>query len=57
MGAGSGFGGALVAVFYLVKYRGMRVRFAGLRPRVTLAPREAVREELEETEVTATRTS
>lgn len=57
VGAASGFAAALVGVFYLVKYRGMRVRFAGLRPRVTLAPREAVREELEETEVTATRTS
>lgn len=57
VGAASGFAAALVGVFYLVKYRGMRVRFAGLRPRVTLAPREAVREELEETEATATRTS
>ncbi|NUU06846.1 MFS transporter [Leifsonia sp. C5G2] len=57
VGAASGFAAALVGVFYLVKYRGMRLRFAGLRPRVTLAPRETVREELEETEVTATRTS
>ncbi|MDN4598215.1 MFS transporter [Leifsonia virtsii] len=57
VGAASGFAAALVGVFYLVKYRGMRVRFTGLRPRVTLAPRETVREELEETEVTATRTS
>jgi MFS family permease len=57
VGAASGFAAALVGVFYLVKYRGMRVRFSGLRPRVTLAPREAVREELEETEATATRTS
>jgi len=57
VGAASGFAAALVGVFYLVKYRGMRVRFSGLRPRVTLAPRETVREELEETEVTATRTS
>ncbi|MEN0084519.1 MAG: MFS transporter [Leifsonia sp.] len=57
VGAASGFVAALVGVFYLVKYRGMRVRFTGLRPRVTLAPRETVREELEETEVTATRTS
>ncbi|RDV45734.1 MFS transporter [Leifsonia sp. ku-ls] len=57
VGAASGFAAALVGVFYLVKYRGMRVRFSGLRPRVTLAAREAVREELEETEATATRTS
>lgn len=57
VGAASGFAAALVGVFYLVKYRGLRVRFAGMRPRVVLAPRELVREELEETEVTATRTS
>lgn len=57
VGAASGFAAALVGVFYLVKYRGMRIRFSGLRPQVTLAPRETLREELEETEVTATRTS
>ncbi|MFF9564126.1 MFS transporter [Leifsonia sp. NPDC014704] len=57
VGAASGFAAALVGVIYLVKYRGLRVRFAGLRPRVVLAPREVVREELEETEATATRTS
>jgi MFS family permease len=57
VGAASGFAAALVGVFYLVKYRGMRVRFTGLRPSLTLAPREAAREELEEAEVTATRAS
>ncbi|MDR6611727.1 MFS family permease [Leifsonia sp. 1010] len=57
VGAASGFAAALVGVIYLVKYRGLRVRFAGLRPRVVLAPREVVREELEGTEATATRTS
>ncbi|MGO4298573.1 MFS transporter [Leifsonia sp. RAF41] len=57
VGAASGFAAALVGVFYLVKYRGLRVRFAGMRPRVVLAPREVVREELEETEATATRAS
>lgn len=57
VGAASGFAAALVGVFYLVKYRGLRLRFEGMRPRVVLAPREVVREELEETEVTATRTS
>ncbi|MGO4594681.1 MFS transporter [Leifsonia sp. 2TAF2] len=57
VGAASGFAAALVGVFYLIKYRGLRVRFAGMRPRVVLAPREVVREELEENEVTATRTS
>jgi hypothetical protein len=40
-----------------VKYRGMRVRFTGLRPSVVLSPREEVREELEEAEATATRAS
>lgn len=57
VGAASGFAAALVGVFYLVKYRGMRLRFAGFRPRVTLPAREEVREELAETEGTATRTS
>ena len=57
VGAAAGFPAALVGVFYLVKYRGLRVRFAGMRPRVVLAPREVVREELEETEATATRAS
>ncbi|MGH1549900.1 MFS transporter [Leifsonia poae] len=57
VGAASGFAAALVGVFYLVKYRGLRLRFEGMRPSFVLAPREVVREELEETEVTATRTS
>ncbi|KQR51443.1 MFS transporter [Leifsonia sp. Leaf336] len=57
VGAASGFAAALVGVFYLVKYRGMRVRFTGLRPRVVLTPREEAREELEEAEATATRAS
>lgn len=57
VGAASGFAAALVGVFYLVKYRGLRLRFAGMRPSFVLAPREVVREELEETEATATRTS
>ncbi|SEB12196.1 MFS transporter [Leifsonia sp. 21MFCrub1.1] len=57
VGAASGFAAALVGVIYLVKYRGLRVRFTGLRPRVVLAPREVVREELQEVEATATRTS
>ena len=55
VGAASGFAAALVGVFYLVKYRGLRVRFSGMRPAVTLNPREIVREELEEAEATATR--
>ncbi|MEV8213757.1 MFS transporter [Leifsonia sp. NPDC077715] len=57
VGAASGFAAALVGVFYLVKYRGLRLRFEGMRPSFVLAPREIVREELEETEATATRTS
>ncbi|WP_348790105.1 MFS transporter [Leifsonia sp. NPDC080035] len=57
VGGASGFLAALVGVFYLVKYRGLRVRFSGIRPRVTLSPREEAREELEGTEATATRTS
>ncbi|CAM5451713.1 MFS transporter [Leifsonia shinshuensis] len=57
VGAASGFAAALVGVFYLVRYRGLRVRFRGLRPRVVLTPREEAREELEETEATATRAS
>jgi MFS family permease len=57
VGAASGFAAALVGVFYLVKYRGLRVRFTRMRPSVVLAPREVLREELEETEATATRTS
>ncbi|MFB9745920.1 MFS transporter [Leifsonia shinshuensis] len=57
VGAASGFAAALVGVFYLVRYRGLRVRFSGFRPRVVLSPHEAAREELEETEATATRAS
>ncbi|WP_285114577.1 MFS transporter [Leifsonia sp. fls2-241-R2A-40a] len=57
VGAASGIAAALVGLIYLVMYRGLRVRFAGLRPRVELTPREVVREELEETEATATRAS
>ncbi|WP_431221518.1 MFS transporter [Leifsonia xyli] len=57
VGAASGFAAGLVGVFYLVKYRGLRVRFGGTRPRFVLAPREVAREELEEAEATATRAS
>ncbi len=57
VGAASGFAAALVGVFYLVKYRGLRLRFEGMRPNFVLAPREVVREGLETTEATATRTS
>ncbi|MFF2050631.1 MFS transporter [Leifsonia sp. NPDC058194] len=57
VGGASGFAAALVGVFYLVKYRGLRVRFSGMRPRVTVNAREEVREELADTEATATRTS
>ena len=57
VGAASGFAAALVGVFYLVKYRGLRVRFSGVGPRVVLTPREQLREELADTEATATRTS
>lgn len=57
VGAASGFAAALVGVFYLVRYRGLRVRFTGVRPRVTVNAREELREELADTEATATRTS
>lgn len=57
VGAASGFAAALVGVAYLVRYRGLRVRFSGMRPRVALSPREEAREELEEAEATATRAS
>lgn len=57
VGAASGFAAALVGVFYLVKHRGLRVRFSGMVPRVVLTPRETAREELEEAEATATRAS
>ncbi|MDR6972520.1 MFS transporter [Leifsonia shinshuensis] len=57
VGAASGFAAALVGVFYLIRYRGLRVRFAGIKPSFVLAPREVVREELVETEATVTRTS
>jgi MFS family permease len=57
VGAASGFAAALVGVLYLVKYRGLRVRFSGMVPRVELTPRETAREELEEQEATATRAS
>lgn len=49
VGAASGFVAALVGVFYLVKYRGLRVRFAGIRPHVVLSPRDEAREATEAT--------
>jgi MFS family permease len=57
VGAASGFAAAMVGVFYLIKYRGLRLRFSGLRPTLTVSPREAAREQLLDVEATATRTS
>jgi MFS family permease len=57
VGAASGFAAALVGVFYLVRFRGLRLRLSGFRPRFTVDPREELREELADTEATATRTS
>jgi MFS family permease len=57
VGAASGFAAALVGVFYLVRYRHLRVQFRAWRPRVTLDPRADLREELADTEATATRAS
>ena len=57
VGAASGFAAALVGVVYLVKYRGLRLRFSGRRPTLSVTPREAAREELADVESTATRTS
>lgn len=57
VGAASGFAAALVGIVYLVRYRGLRLRFEGMRPRVTVNAREELREELADTEATATRTS
>jgi len=41
VGASSGFLAALLGVAYLVRYRGLRLRLEGLRPRVTLPAPEA----------------
>ncbi|MFF1876858.1 MFS transporter [Leifsonia sp. NPDC058230] len=57
VGAASGFAAALVGVFYLVKYRNLRLRVQAWRPRFTLDAREEVREELAESEATAARAS
>ncbi|MGJ4845809.1 MULTISPECIES: MFS transporter [unclassified Leifsonia] len=57
VGAASGFAAAIVGVFYLVKYRHLRLRFAAWRPRFTLSPREVAREDLADTEATAARAS
>ncbi len=57
VGAASGFAAALVGVIYLVKYRNLRLRFTSWRPRFTVDAREEVREELADTEATATRAS
>jgi MFS family permease len=57
VGAASGFAAALVGVFYLVKYRNLRLRFQAWRPRLTLDAREELREELADTEATAARAS
>jgi MFS family permease len=57
VGAASGFAAAIVGVFYLVKYRSLRLRFTSWRPRFTLSPRETAREDLADTEATAARAS
>ncbi|WP_043994316.1 MFS transporter [Leifsonia xyli] len=57
VGAASGLAAALVGIVYLVSHRGMRLRFDGIRPRVTMDTRERLREELEGAEATATRAS
>jgi MFS family permease len=57
VGGASGFAAALVGVFYLVKYRNLRLRFSAWRPRFTVDAREELREELAETETTAARAS
>ena len=57
VGAASGFAAALVGVFYLVKYRNLRLRIQAWRPRFTLDAREELREELADTEATAARAS
>jgi MFS family permease len=57
VGAASGFAAALVGVFYLVKYRNLRLRFQAWRPRFTFDAREELREELADTEATAARAS
>ncbi|MFI5061731.1 MAG: MFS transporter [Actinomycetales bacterium] len=57
VGAASGIAAALVGVFYLVKYRNLRLRFTAWRPRFTVDAREQAREELAETEATAARAS
>ncbi len=55
VGAASGFAAAIVGVFYLIKYRDLRVRFSAGLPRFSVAPRQALREELAQTESSATR--
>lgn len=40
VGASSGFIAALIGVVYLVRYRGLRVRMAGLQPRLVLRGRD-----------------
>jgi MFS family permease len=57
VGAASGFAAALVGVFYLIKYRSLRLRFAAWRPRLTMSPRQEAVEELADTEATAARAS
>ncbi len=44
--AASGFAAALVGVFYLVKYRNLRVEFRSWRPHFVLGDREDVEEAL-----------
>lgn len=57
VGAASGFAAALVGVFYLIKYRSLRLRFAAWRPHLTMSPRQEAVEELADTEATAARAS
>lgn len=57
VGAASGLAAALVGVFYLIKYRSLRLRFAAWRPHLTMSPRQEAVEELADTEATAARAS
>ena len=55
VGAASGFAAALVGVFYLVKYRNLRVQFRSWRVQFVLGDREDVEEAIGAEEAAAQR--
>jgi MFS family permease len=55
VGAGAGFASAAVGLTYLVKYRGMRMRYSSGRWRLAFGDRQEAQEDLATSEITIQR--